>query len=282
MEFALVNGDRAPPAPKGRGTCPTCGSEMVAKCGPRVMHHWAHAGQRNCDPWWENETPWHRQWKAMFPPECREVAHVAEDGEVHRADIKTRTGIVVEVQHSQMTDAERMSRESFYQNMIWILDGSVFSKNFDIYHQLPHPSSPVALDLLWIKAKRHLHGANRGIFLRMSEVVAEDPMATRATYTGGGWMHFYQDIQQDVLDAYRGHHQYDWVRPRRTWLDATCPVYIDFGHEWVARLETYDDSNLPCVCLISKRRLVSDLTAVNQAGKVAMTKFEPFMTDIPR
>jgi hypothetical protein len=78
---------------------------MVAKCGPRVMHHWAHAGRRNCDPWWENETPWHREWKNLFPEDCREVSHTAPDGEVHRADIKTPAGIVIEVQHSNMTDS---------------------------------------------------------------------------------------------------------------------------------------------------------------------------------
>jgi competence protein CoiA len=74
---------------------------------------WAHAGWRNCDPWWENETPRHREWKSLFPDHCREITHTAHDGEIHRADIKTPTGIYIEVQHSSMTDAERLSRESF-------------------------------------------------------------------------------------------------------------------------------------------------------------------------
>jgi hypothetical protein len=58
--------------------------------------------------------------------------------EVHRADVKTPTGIVLEFQHSNMTDAERLSREAFYGDMIWILDGWPFRSNFDIYHALPH------------------------------------------------------------------------------------------------------------------------------------------------
>ncbi|WP_208116649.1 MULTISPECIES: hypothetical protein [unclassified Rhizobium] len=107
-----------------------CGSAVVAKCGPRVVHHWAHKGRRNCDPWWENETEWHRQWKNHFPEECREISHIAEDGEIHRSDIKTPHGVYIEVQHSAMTDAERKSREEFYKNLIWVIDGQPFKKNF--------------------------------------------------------------------------------------------------------------------------------------------------------
>jgi hypothetical protein len=77
---------------------------MVAKCGPRVIHHWADASRRDRDPWWENETAWHREWKSLFPPECGEVYHNAPNGEVHRADIKTPTGVAIEIQHSAMTD----------------------------------------------------------------------------------------------------------------------------------------------------------------------------------
>ena len=77
MEFAIHDGVRRAAFKGGSGTCPTCGAAMTAKCGPRVMHHWAHAGRRNCDPWWENETPWHREWKSRFPESFREIAHVA-------------------------------------------------------------------------------------------------------------------------------------------------------------------------------------------------------------
>lgn len=67
MQLALVGSERLEAFPGGRGQCPTCGAAMIAKCGPRILHHWAHAGRRNCDPWWENETEWHREWKNLFP-----------------------------------------------------------------------------------------------------------------------------------------------------------------------------------------------------------------------
>jgi hypothetical protein len=280
MEIALVNGERAEPFAGGRGNCPQCGSPMVAKCGPRVLHHWAHFGRRNCDPWWETETPWHRAWKALFPEECREVSHIADDGEIHRADIKTPTGIVVEIQNSPMSDTERISREQFYRNLVWLVNGAHFKNNFDFYHILPDPTSELAQDLIWGKAQRHMNGANRGMFVRLSEARVDEPTATKATNGFYGWLHSMHEIESEVRAAYRGHVQYDWVRPRRTWLDAKCPVYIDFGEEWLARLETYDETGLRCVRLVSKRKFVHDVMVEARAEDIA-TRFYP-LPDLSR
>jgi competence protein CoiA len=267
MQYALIDDRRVEASPGAHATCPTCGSGMMAKCGPRVIHHWAHAGRRDCDPWWENETPWHREWKNLFPPECREICHTAPDGEVHRADIKTPTGIVVEVQHSNIADAERLSREAFYGNLIWIIDGKPFKANFDIYHELPDPRSELAQDIVWTKARRHMNGCNRGLFFRLSECRKEYPNVTKANLRGGIY-HGMHEIAEDVIDAYRGHHQYDWVRPRRTWLDATSPVYIDFGEDYLAKLELYDDSQLPCIRIVMKKDLVNSVLIETDARSV--------------
>ena len=88
LQYALVDGKRSEARKGAGGTCETCGAQMVPKCGPRVMHHWAHSSRRDCDPWWESETPWHREWKQHFPEDCREVSHVDAEGEIHRADIR--------------------------------------------------------------------------------------------------------------------------------------------------------------------------------------------------
>jgi len=143
---------------------------------------------------------------------------------------------VVEVQHSNMTDAERVSRESFYGNLVWILDGRNFQKNFDIYHLLPDPKSPLAQDLVWCKATRHMQGAARDLYFRLSEALSGKSDVTKATLRGG-WVHSICEIEEQVNQAYRGHHQYDWIRPRGTSLCASCPVYIDFGNDLLVRLE---------------------------------------------
>jgi competence protein CoiA len=273
MQYALVDGERREAFLGGKGSCPTCGASMLAKCGPRVMHHWAHKGGRNCDPWWENETEWHRQWKSLFPASCREISHTAPDGEIHRADIKTPTGIYIEVQHSSMTDAERASREEFYQNLIWIIDGKPFRQNFDICHMLPDPKSELAQDLVWAKAARRMSGANSGLFLRVSANKKYYPGATKATLRGG-LVEGFHEIKAEVEASYGGHHQYDWVRPRKTWLDAACPVYIDFGNLWLCRLEVYDETRLRCIRLVAKRKFVHDVMTEAHVADIA-ARFYP-------
>ena len=249
MQYAIVNGQKCEAFPRGKGECPNCHNLVIAKCGQRNINHWAHDRRQNCDPWWENETAWHREWKNMYPSECREISHKAPDGEIHRCDIKTSTGIFIEVQHSGMSDKERISREDFYGNLVWIIDGRGFKNNFDIYHMLPSPSSNLASDLVWAKAIRNMRGAIKGMFYRLSE---KDPDSTMVRICG------IREIEQEIEETYVGHHQYDWVYPRKTWLDAKCPIYIDFGDEWLVRLESYGIRNLPCVRLVSKRKFVED------------------------
>ena len=96
---------------------------MVARCGEIRVRHWAHQGRRVCDPWWENETEWHRNWKDQFPTDWQEIVHPADDGERHIADVKTPDGWVIEFQHSYIKPEERRSRDAFYDKLIWVVDG---------------------------------------------------------------------------------------------------------------------------------------------------------------
>ncbi len=95
---------------------------MIAKCGAKRIWHWSHHSERNCDPWWENETNWHRAWKNLFPIECQEIPHVDDRGERHIADIKTEAGLVIEIQHSSINAAEMNAREAYYKQMVWVAD----------------------------------------------------------------------------------------------------------------------------------------------------------------
>lgn len=271
MQISLVDGERRTAFAGGRGTCRICNSPTIAKCGPRIMHHWAHTSRRDCDLWWENETPWHREWKELFPESFREISHIAPDGEIHRADIKTPNGIVIEVQHSSMSDAERLSREAFYQNMVWIIDGTPFIQNFDLYHVLPHPKSELAQDLVWAEATRPHQGAAAGLFFRLSEYREDHPNAAKHEVKSG-YLHGIHKIEDQVNREFRGHRQYDWIRPRKTWLDATCPVYIDLGNEMLARFETYDESGLECVFIVSKREFVHEAMTAMYAKDIVKSE----------
>ncbi|MBW9113177.1 competence protein [Rhizobium cauense] len=125
MRYALVNGERQEATQsKLRGSCPSCEQEVVAKCGPLKIWHWAHKGKRNCDPWWEPETPWHRAWKDHFPAEWREAIQWSTSGEKHIADVRNAAGLVIEFQRSAISPLERMAREAFYEHLIWVVDGT--------------------------------------------------------------------------------------------------------------------------------------------------------------
>jgi competence CoiA-like predicted nuclease len=120
------NGKRIPPHKTGRATCQICSGEVIAKCGEIYDWHWAHKIDRNCDPWKEHETEWHRQWKNKFPFEWREVPIENDEGERHFADVKTSSGLVIEFQNSSISTTTIRIREEFYGDMIWVINAQPF------------------------------------------------------------------------------------------------------------------------------------------------------------
>jgi competence protein CoiA len=151
MQYAIVDGIRMKAAKQLKGKCEHCGSEMIPKCGINKIDHWAHKGNRNCDPWWENETQWHRAWKNNFPTAWQEIILLDEaTGEKHIADVRTEYGLVIEFQHSHIEPDERAKREIFYNNMVWIVDGTRLKRDYPRF----------------LKGKQSFRSTNRrGVFL---------------------------------------------------------------------------------------------------------------------
>lgn len=119
------NSQRIEPWPGGKAVCPTCGEEVIAKCGSINRWHWSHRGDTDCDPWSEHEGPWHLAWKDYFAPSEREIVIGP-----HRADIRTKAGRVIELQHSPISAEEIREREEFYgRGMVWLVDASEFWHN---------------------------------------------------------------------------------------------------------------------------------------------------------
>ena len=130
-KFALVNGSKTEAQPGLRGTCAYCQSEMIAKCGSVRIWHWSHKSNASCDHWWENEKEWHRTWKNHYPTKWQEIIHKdSTTGERHIADIKTDKEFVIEFQHSAIKSSEVKSREAFYENMVWVVDGTRLKRDY--------------------------------------------------------------------------------------------------------------------------------------------------------
>lgn len=130
MQFANVNGERREAMPGMNGICPMCGASVIARCGTLRVWHWAHRGLRECDPWRENETAWHRRWKGRFPQAWQEIIAFDHSGERHIADVRTDSHTVVEFQHSRLDPVERAARERFYGDMVWVVDGTRLKRDW--------------------------------------------------------------------------------------------------------------------------------------------------------
>jgi competence protein CoiA len=247
MEFALVDGERREAKPDLAGTCLVCGQRMISKCGSKVLWHWAHYGRRHCDPWWENETEWHRSWKACFPEVWREQVHFDGSGQKHVADVRTPSGMVLEFQNSTMPPEELHAREKFYGKMLWIVNGAPFISQFFILGRIPSTEVEWTGDIVFLPQRRDRRGR---CFWRKSENPGYKP--------GDMFLvHGVDEIQNEIDRDYVGHHLYDWVRPRSVWLESLARVYIDFGGDLLWHMQRFGDGELQCVQAIRKRSLIS-------------------------
>ena len=218
MLIAIVDGKRQTPRKNLRGECPFCSREVLAKCGQKKIWHWAHVHLAGCDPWWENETDWHRKWKAHFPIECQEVEHRdPSTGERHVADIKTQHGMVIEFQNSPISPEELHSREQFYGHMIWIVNGNKFRENFHILQKLPDPKSSFSDDIVFYPPNQIRNITNYGLFWRKSENTDIQSLVE---------VHSTQTIEDQILENYVGHHQFIWNKNRSVWFSASKPVFL--------------------------------------------------------
>jgi hypothetical protein len=125
--LATVDGVASRATPHGRASCVDCQAPMIAKCGPIVVWHWAHAVGADCEAWSEPESDWHLRWKERFyEAGCQIEVPITRGDEHHRADVVLPGGRVVELQHGYLPADAIRCREAFYGDMVWIYDASRF------------------------------------------------------------------------------------------------------------------------------------------------------------
>lgn len=277
MELAYVEGRRSRATPGLSGQCLFCAAPMTAKCGQQVMWHWAHRNRRECDPWWENEGPWHRAWKNLFPSHTHEiVAHDALTGERHIADIRLDAGLVIELQHSAMSLAEMRSREAFYSRMIWIVDAAPFRKHISLFDPLPDPAEPFVGDLMFASPRpewrRHglksIDNFDGLMFMRRSEARPDSDMQQ---------LHAGRELAEHFPDTYRGHRLFLWMRPREVWYQTTTPTFLDFGDGILGQLMKYGSWSRTnwCLRLTTQSALVAQLMADASASGALAAQSKP-------
>ncbi|NVO10268.1 MAG: hypothetical protein HXX16_09935 [Bacteroidales bacterium] len=125
------NNNKVRPRKGDKAICPFCFEKVIAVCGDINIHHWRHEAINNCDSWKEPETEWHRDWKQKFPKEWQEYI-IEKNNEKHIADIRTNSGLILELQNSSISNLTIQIRENFYQNMVWLINADYFKNNFQI------------------------------------------------------------------------------------------------------------------------------------------------------
>lgn len=137
MKFAILENEKYEAEPYlSRGYCPICNQQVIAKCGDINIWHWAHKSNKDCDTWAEHESEWHQNWKGLFPKELQEVT-IKKGSNIHRADIRTKNQLIIELQNSPISCGEIVEREIFYENMIWLLNGLTLCKGMEFKRWLP-------------------------------------------------------------------------------------------------------------------------------------------------
>lgn len=215
MQYSLVNGHKTEAKPKLKGFCICCNNPTISACGKLNIWHWRHAQKAQCDSWWEAETQWHRGWKSKFPDKWREVVHFDEKtNEKHIADVKTPKGVVIEFQNSPIKLDELISREHFYKKMIWVVNGLSFKGNFEFGYKLPSPQSAFPKNFKFLKSK-HMLGYDS---------IKDSPDCCELLHKINGIP------LKDMAEKYHTrHYMFQWKNPRKVWLQAKMPVFIDFN-----------------------------------------------------
>lgn len=103
------------------------------------------------------------------------------------------------------------------------------------------------------------------MYHKLSEVVED---RKRSPNSSMHRVYFFVDDRAKFEAADVGYRNFCWMRPHTTWLNATKPVYIDFGSDVMVRLDLYPVEMLRCVRLVSKSRLIHDLGTLPHASEV--------------
>jgi hypothetical protein len=170
---------------------------------------------------YRNETPWHRNWKKAFPQSYREVCFSDKAlGQLHRADVHTPCGTTLEFQNSPICMEELQSREAFYPNLIWVLNGMKF-KGFRILKHLPDVDDP------------RLCGYEFCHTDHLSMIRKSDLLSGRGR---PGVLNFYHAEIKDV-PLTSNYYSFCWKHPHQVWYQAKSPIIVDLGGHFLYQLK---------------------------------------------
>ncbi|SFH00855.1 competence protein [Pedobacter insulae] len=174
-----------------------------------------------------NETAWHSDWKKAFPEAYREKTFLnRKEGYYHRADIFTPCGTAIEFQNSPLCLEELRSREAFYPNLIWVVNGAKF-KGFKVLKHLPDVADSR------LSAFEFSHTSNLTM-VRKSDIILGVEKPKVMTF-------HHPELRNVPLTSY--YYSFRWSHPHRVWYEAKCPIIIDLGGYFLYQLKQRSQLN---------------------------------------
>ena len=136
--------------------CPVCGEPVRHRKGNNRRWHFSHLPDSNCNYGEDKDYnhAWHIRMQEYFPIENREYRFVDKaTGEVHIADVFIpESNIVLEFQHSKISEDEFLSRTNFHKTegrrIVWLFDESESTPNEDHFGRF----KKVAMDKSFARA----------------------------------------------------------------------------------------------------------------------------------
>lgn len=243
--------------PTGRAKCPICDSLLIAKCGEFNVWHWAHERKSECDTWkYEPKTEWHRKWQNYFSEDQTEV-YIYGNYEYHRADIVTKKGLIIEIQNSPISPEDIDLRESFYGDMMWIINSKEFKHNlrfknyafdtgseiwFRWVYQYP-PNSDLGFSIVIPDDDDFDHIINSVKECEFTKVFDQE----RGIYHWVSKRGNYFELPLEIFNAFTSYlldrklicnldeskvykTNFRWLHLRKIWTCATMPKFIDLNN----------------------------------------------------
>ncbi|MDB5088202.1 MAG: Competence protein CoiA-like family protein [Mucilaginibacter sp.] len=262
IRYANVDGQLREPVMGLKGICPGCNKSLIAKCGLIKIHHWAHKGRIDCDPWWEHITQWHLDWQNNFAPEWREVIFQDDrSGEIHRADIHTPKGVTIEFQHSPLSLKEFESRNTFYKKLIWVVNAQPFEEYFIFTNATPNPQSPLLANYNFVVDTKGFAKSPR--FYIKDEYKWNGQKRLLRSFTLED--HELRSVAEEYGKSKKLYWLFNWNNKRGEWLKSGAPVFLDFGNEslYLIRQRQQEPTSLLYLQVVGKKDFLAKY--VNQA-----------------
>ena len=243
-------------------SCPHCGGKVILKNGLINIPHFAHI-QKDCGYFeYKGMSKWHLDWQSNFPQAQREVIKKCQEtGEKHIADTVNARGTVIEFQNSSISLKEKLSRDSFYDEIIWVVNAEEFKDRIKLVRAvtLSFKENKRRIRELQSAYSSPVSDYNISSVIRKTEDVIKAAQQQYNYLKDGtcdslsmsligleNFLNDYKDLAESIQydrnrlienyeneikqNGYENYYRLEWIHPRKIWYDSKTPIFFDLNN----------------------------------------------------